>query len=431
MVRRVLPFVVIWLQAAVELILFFPVFMLIDDALLSVNLWFWMLGLTLFYMAGYGISRFLKLDKWYSLTVAALCISGAIAVGLFGLSKAGYVTGAIGFYLFFRGVFMANRSWKMMFHSYYYWSGLFLYFAVSVIFRFRQEAQAYESELFWLGLLSVAVTLLITSQEQIIQESLPEKTGNHLVNPAMLWQNRLLTIALLVVITCVAAFNQLSQSFVWVNRWFWQTLFYLIAKLFPKSKEAPPDITPAANPALLPPPAGKPSAFLLWLEKIAYYLVLALIAAALLICIYFIGKWIIRYTRIIYRWLLLRVNNTKKHEWMGYEDESVRLFNWQNIKESYGGKVRDWLDQMLKRELKWSELKTNAERVRFIYRQLLMRSAARGFEAKPYYTVQEVIQAMKQWKPDSAPKGEKLAQLYNKARYSNHSIETQEVEELK
>jgi hypothetical protein len=171
------------------------------------------------------------LDKWYTLLGAGLFCSFVVVYGGFGLSFSGIVTGLLGFYLFLRGTFMAKRDWKTVFPIHLYWMGLLLYFIVSVFIRLFLDMRGYLPALFWLGIGSVALTLLMASQERIIQESMPEKDGRHLVNNTQLWHIRFLSIAMLLFIALAAEFKQLIVGLTWLNSWFWRIVLLSAEKL--------------------------------------------------------------------------------------------------------------------------------------------------------------------------------------------------------
>ncbi|MDB5054349.1 MAG: hypothetical protein JWM44_2399 [Bacilli bacterium] len=427
MINKLYPLGKMWLQAAAEVIVFFPVALILYLLFISNPLWPWLGVLMLFYTAGYAAFAYVRLVKGYSLTIASLMCSGIIAIGLFSFTWSGYVTWFLGFYLFFRGVNMAKKTWDQIFPPYLLWIGLLLYFVESVIFHFNPSTRYEQNILFWLGLLNAIMALFILSQTQIISVSMPTKNGRHMINSTILWQNRLLIVGLLAVIFVVASIKQLAEALLWLNKFFWKNLDYLVQKLNRMTDKPIPDAavnTPNPIQAL---PQASPSAFWIWLEKAVFYLFAALIFVALVILLYFLGKRLFRTVKIIYKWLMLRLNNQPLAAEKGYEDESTKLFSWKNLKDTYRDLLTDGLNQLRAKEAKWDDLTNNAERIRFLYRQLLIRSVSKGFEFNRHLTVQETMIAIQQWKPDSLSKNEHLSHLYNQARYSDHPITDQEV----
>jgi hypothetical protein len=426
-------FLKMWLKAAVELILAFPLVFLLHYWVISINMPTWIALLIGFYSLGYLASAWLHLNKWYSLLFIGLCCSGIVTYGAFGLSLSGIVTGIFGFYLFFRGTFIAKRAWLTVFQIQYYWLGLAIYFVVAVFFKLKPDMNEYLPLLFWFGLISVAVTLLVSSQERIIQESLPERDGRHLVNNKQLWHSRFLSIAILLIITLAAGLRQIADGLSWLNHMFWKFVLYVaqkLSELFTSKpvEETPPTVEP--QPPMVLPPAKEPSTVIVWLEKIVYVVFIVVICAVLLFLLYLLGKWLIRFSKRLYNWLTGRLDQNEGNQAAGFEDESTRLTTMGDLIKSYSTKVIDWLEQLRKREVKWSDLTTNAERVRYLYRLFVTKSLSKGNKVDLHLTAQEMISTIQHRLPELSHDSEKLASLYNQARYSDHPVGDEDIKRL-
>jgi hypothetical protein len=427
-------FLTMWLKAAVEILLFFPLIFLFHSWLISTDIIVWLASLIGFYSLGYLASAWLHLNKWYSLLGVGLSCSCIIVYGGFGLTLSGIITGLLGFYLFFRGTFITTRAWSIVFPTAFYWLGLGSYFLVSLYFRLNPETRVHLPLLFWLGLISVAITLLVTSQERIIQESLPEKNGRHLVNRKQLWHSRILSIAVLCVITAAATLKQLAEGLAWLNHIFWQGVIYIARKISELFNSPPQEQLPEQTPApvqLPPAEATEPSAFWVWLEKILYILIIAVVCLAALYLLYIIGKRLIRLGKLLYKWLKRRLDQGEIDQKSGYEDESTSLTSWGDLIKSYSSKASDWLDRLRKREVKWSDLATNAEKARYLYRLFVMKSLSKSNKLDTHLTAQEMILSIQKRTPELSHPSEQLATLYNQARYSDHPIQDEDITKLK
>jgi hypothetical protein len=84
-----------------------------------------------------------------------------------------------------------------------------------------------------------------------------------------------------------------------------------------------------------------------------------------------------------------------------YHDEKIRIF---------GGKERDRL-----RKLKWRQLRTNRERVRFFYIEFLRKKMKKGAVIPPSATPNELAARLQE--------NHDLFALYNEARYDNDIID--------
>jgi hypothetical protein len=432
MTFRINAFVTLLLQAVVELTIFFPLILFLHFSLISISIVAWIAVLGGFYALGYLACTGLRLEKWYSFVMTGLCSSCVIGYGGFGFSYTGVITGVLGFYLFIRGTFITKRGWKNVFPIHYYWIGLILYFVESVIFRINPDTRVFLPVLFWLGFLSVAVTLIMTGQDRIIQESLPDKNGRHQVNPNQLRNNRLFSIAILMIIFMVAAIKQISEALLWLNRIFWSSVRYIIHILNKLTSSPPQEAAPnkAAPPPLLSS-NDSPSVFWVWLEKCLYILIIVVTIALMLFLLYKFYKWVRRNSAALYKWIMGKLSKNRIEAVSGFEDESTRLVTFGGLIKGYSSKVSDWLELLRKREVKWSDLTTNAERIRYLYRQFVVKNLSKGTKINLDLTAQETISAMQQKKGQSSHLNEKLlSRLYNQARYSNHSIHDEEVEEF-
>jgi hypothetical protein len=420
-------FLKMWLKAAVELILAFPLVFVLYHWVISLNMLAWIAGLIGFYSLGYLACAWLHLNRWYSLLLVGLCCSGVMVYGVFGLTISGVVTGLFGLYLFFRGTFIAKQNWLDVFQIQIYWLGLAIYFVVAVIFRFLPAMRMYLPLLFWLGLISIAITLLITSQERIIQESLLEREGRHLVSNKQLWHSRILSIGILLIITFAAGLRQIADGLFWLMKF----IFFIAEKIMKltalKTVEAPSE-EPHAPMKLINP--KDPNAFIVWLEKILYVLFIVIASAAALYLIYILAKQLVRLIRRLYNWLNGRINENEGKQTIRFEDETSRLATAGGLIKNYSMKVADWLEQLRKREVKWTDLTTNADRIRYLYRIFVMKSLSKGNKVILHLTAQEMISTIKEKLPELSHDHEKLASLYNQARYSDHPIRDEELIKL-
>jgi hypothetical protein len=114
----------------------------------------------------------------------------------------------------------------------------------------------------------------------------------------------------------------------------------------------------------------------------------------------------------------------------GFEDQSTRLTTWGELIKSYSTKASEWLDQLRKREVKWADLKTNAERARYLYRLFVMKGFSKGYPIDTHLTARELILSIQQCMPELSHPSEKLTSLYNQARYSDHPIRDEDIEML-
>ncbi|MEX2462494.1 MAG: hypothetical protein WD469_14545 [Paenibacillaceae bacterium] len=100
-------------------------------------------------------------------------------------------------------------------------------------------------------------------------------------------------------------------------------------------------------------------------EQVIEYLVIIVLSAAALYLIYIIGKKLIRLGMLWYNWLKRRLDQGEVNQ------------------------ITDWLEQLSKREVKWSDLTINAERARYLYRLFVMKSLNKDNKLDSHLTAQE------------------------------------------
>lgn len=177
-------------------------------------------------------------------------------------------------------------------------------------------------------------------------------------------------------------------------------------------------------------------------EIILYVGVTALVIAMLLI---------LNDVRKILRWLLYRLKEIFYHIWKwllikekgndaGFEDETTNLNAVEDIVESTK-RLRQSMQKRL-RIIRWSELKNNKERIRFLYSRLILRAISKGFPFSTTRTPVETMQELKQWEQEHRHRFRSkrtkmlqqysdLGECYNRVRYGDINVDDQEVNRLK
>ena len=161
---------------------------------------------------------------------------------------------------------------------------------------------------------------------------------------------------------------------------------------------------------------SEPSAFAQLMEKV--FMVLAAILLVVLIALAL--RVIYRNTKKLWKKLLERLRRYAANSGEDYIDETESTLNWDE-------KTQSVLDRLQKavvrpRQPKWEDLDGRG-RIRRLYQQFLRR--------KPEEKNKTAREALKADKRLSGTQISSFTQLYEKARYSDHDISTQEADQLK
>ena len=109
-----------------------------------------------------------------------------------------------------------------------------------------------------------------------------------------------------------------------------------------------------------------------------------------LVLIWFALKILFRLIKEAFKWLLEFLKSYVMYqENVGFIDEKEKLIGLADIGRDYRDRFQNWLKSILEREPKWEELQNNHQRIRFLYRHLILRCLSRGYTYKKYLTPKE------------------------------------------
>ncbi|WP_038291396.1 hypothetical protein [Acetivibrio straminisolvens] len=115
---------------------------------------------------------------------------------------------------------------------------------------------------------------------------------------------------------------------------------------------------------------------------------------------------------------------------VGFTDEEESLITFGSIKDSFIKKVNERVSKLFEEEPDWESLKDNKEKVRYIYRKLLIDAMASGYLFKKYLTPLETVRDIDTWRRQGLCEASGIGKLYSKARYGNGGIEDEDVRKV-
>ncbi len=235
--------------------------------------------------------------------------------------------------------------------------------------------------------------------------------------------NRLLTIIFILIASCVVFWNQLRQGTTTAARWLLQKAIEFIlwiSSFFPSGTSSGGGSQ--SDPGEMMAGFGESVESPFWkaLEKVAIGAAIIIGAALIVLLVYFSGK----YVRKLWRRLLAYMRDFNKAAGDDYTDEQVDLFDFDDLRQQAGERIRKAIRKLTVREKKWEDM-TAREKVRYCVRLLYKRSGEKDMLRS--YTISEAAPHITHGKIADRD----LTDLYNAARYSDEDIEPQKAEALR
>lgn len=420
-----------WLQGLLELITFFPILLTVGILLIPKEIWIWMVDLSAIYLIGLILGGYLLKKPRYIHFFVGILINSLSAFLLFGNLYAMILFFLSGMVIFDRGVRFRGTKWGDMFPNMALWIGLTLYLLGGSIYSLTPALKPYFKLLAWTGFVYTIIVLFVINTEQLKTASQPVDGTVPIFSSTVLRNNRILILLSIALVMFISYFNDLKDGCVWLARKVGQG-FLAIILFLPNLLGTPgPGMggLPGQGPMEIIPDieATEPSMFAVVLEKALMFLA----AAAFLVLLWFALRVVFRLLKKAYRRLLEFLKGfVLFQESGGFIDEKERLIGLKDIGRDYRNKFQDWLKGILEKEPKWDELQNNHQRIRFLYRNLLLRCLSGGYTHKNYLTPRETAADILDWDENESPEIADLSQAYDETRYGEKKIEDSRVRGL-
>ncbi len=422
------------LGLSVEILLALPLLLTVNLAwfdFIPPGLWF---GIHIFtYAIGLLIRRlFIKHRRWIPILIGVLF---AFALGFYlgrGLID-DVILSLLFFFVYIRGMVVAEVPWSEIFPKPLYLVGLMTYFVATFFYGRIVELRPF---LMWLTLTGIAATALclFTINADVLRSAAQRDLKDTSSRPTIHRHNRRLTIGVFLIILILTAYRPLKDGLTAlltnIGAWLMRMISALFAALYkPITGEPPPPEVEGGMPMLPPVEEKAPSIFGEWIVRIVGYILLTAAAIALA---YLLLRTLWKLTVFIIR-LLKKLLSGLSHidTYDGYQDEKESLMNWQALRKTTGKRLLSWMERLLAREPKWEDLKDDRQRARFLYRQFMIKCIREGYPYKRYLTPQETASELSlDFHKDEIMSGQ-LAKVYQKARYGNEEMQPEELLQLR
>ncbi len=237
--------------------------------------------------------------------------------------------------------------------------------------------------------------------------------------------NRVLTIIFSAFAALVVFWGQLRDATVRFGKWLaimFMKLVHWLANLFGAANTSGGGGEEQMNPGeALGLGTSEPSTFWLIMEKIM--IVFTVVAFAVLV--FFAGRVVFRLIRKLIRRLREYMAQFAQTAGEDYEDEQVDLFDLDDLREQTKERLQRVVKRFTQRAPKWESM-SPSEKVRYCVRSLYGRAGYSNGELRSL-TIREAAGKL----PGTDFGEERLASLYEKARYSEIEPSEQETSELR
>lgn len=374
--------------------------------------WLWITGL-----AGYTLGSALVASlRWLRWTGVLIIANGGVIFGwawlIHGPDVKGLLSAVMGIILAVRATQLVRFGGETRLPSFMLWIGLAACAPAVFLLHRAEGLEGYADALEWIGLSLFAAAIFLSNGSALADATYG---GRHVsaYGVRMRRFNRLLVLGFGLPILAISFWGVIDGLLRGAGRLLVRLIGLLLA-----SEGPPPEALPSAPPQTqnqeqMRLPEGEAAWIWVFLERvmmIAFTLALVVAAAFLLRELYrrlpgwlrAAGAWIAKYRGV-------RLEETDT----GYVDEVSSI---RDGRRDIGPWSR--LKQLLRPEhtMRWEELRTNGERVRYLYALAVRRSVRQGFRWRPQWTPAETAaEAAKT--PAAARLEAGLCEAYEQVRY--------------
>jgi cell division protein FtsL len=336
----------------------------------------------------------------------------------------------IGAVFAYRGMASTIRGWFNSFPNSQLLTAVCVYIAVQPLKLFLlKELSSYNVVLICCGIATVILFFFIANERHIGAET--ADTGKSKTTLDFKRQNRLWIGLLLVVIAIITMFRQIQHA---VERFIKQIIDSIMEWMNrPRENEVqsePPSEAPA--PALPQSETKPPADWVVLLEQILKIAATVLVIVVVCFLLYYLGKKLYRLVQSFISKIWERSADRQGDD-ANYSDEVESLMSYTKLKDQLNGSLRRLSLRGKDKEPGWQDLKSNAERIRYLYKKLLSGGMKTGYTVIPSLTPRETAADMAK-KKQTVIASEHVAPLidvYEAVRYGDKSPSDETVAELK
>ncbi|WP_054024692.1 DUF4129 domain-containing protein [Bacillus sp. FJAT-28004] len=424
-------------QGVIELLFYLPVFITIAVYLLpTAAVWPWIATIPFCYWASSVILGNYSRLRYGVKLLLAIAI-GALHSGLFFVAWVGdtaiipmVICGLIAAFAAMRGMSSQLRGWSFSFPNTQMLIGVILYVAVQPLkVIVLKRLTEYNGILIVCGIAAVILFFFFANERHLNSETVD--SGKTSATLAFKRQNRILIVVIVSIISILALFRQIQQM---IERFFHSIIERMMNWFNQSRQQAPLDEPPidSSTPQMPMEESKPPSDWMLLLEQIAKIFAIVLVIIIFCILFYFIVRKLMQWAKLLAAKLQERGADSRNGG-VGFTDEVESLMTLTNLREQMSNKLKKLLPKKRSFAQEWNELRTNTEKIRFLYTRLLKSSAEQGYMVKEHMTPRETSEDLSKWQ-DGKLKIEgmpRFIEVYEEARYGDKQPDDQQINAFK
>lgn len=421
-----------WGQSIIEFLIFFPVLFLMGIYIIPhYQLWLWLGFIAAYYLVGIMLGRLFERSRRIISILVGMLISGVGTYFIFDGKGAQIVLWILGIAAFARGVQLRGNRWEDIFPFAGLWIGLAAYFIEYFFFTRVEMLRPFSPVFGWVGIIYMVIVLFYVNFVHLKRASLPGDK-EPVIPHTIIKHNRLLITIILIVIGIISFFKALKEGVEWlvggIGYLLLRFLVLLSELLAPAETQGPSGHEGGGFEGLLPPIEERPPS--IW-DKIVSIIGIIITIIAVLAFLGLLIYVLYKLFKKIMAWLSRFYQMGKDMEdYGGYVDEKESLMDLKGLGRDYVDRFRRWLTELMEREPRWDDLKTNKEKIRYIYRHFLLHCIAAGYSFKAYLTPREIGKELSQKEPEKAQNIEELTAAYQQVRYGDKDISDEKIKKL-
>jgi len=424
-------------QGIIELLFYLPVFITIAVYLLPEGaLWPWIATIPICYWVGsLFVGKYTSLRYGWKLllSIAIGALHSALIITVWA-SETTMITlvvcGLVAAFAAMRGMSAELRGWTNSFPNTQMLIGVILFVAAQplklIVFKRLTE---YNGILIFCGIAAVILFFFFVNERHLNSETVD--SGKTSANLAFKRQNRLFIIIIVAIISILALFRQIQKMI----ESFFHSIIERIMNWFNQSREQTSVEEPPidASPPEMPMEESKPASdWMVLLEQIAKFIAVVLVIIIICILLYFVIRKVTKWVRLLAAKLQERGADSRVGE-VGFTDEVESLMTLTNLREQMGNKLKKLLPKRRSFAQEWNELRTNTEKIRYLYARLLRSSSEQGYEIKEHMTPRETSEELNNWQ-NGKMNFEIMPQFieaYEEARYGDKQPDDKQINAFK
>ncbi|MDL4842237.1 DUF4129 domain-containing protein [Aquibacillus rhizosphaerae] len=423
-----------WLHGMIEYVLTFPLFLLIGAYFISESiLGLWLGSFILTFLIGLVFGSIIVARKTWVYVLFSVAYSLVITMFFSETTIAAISTCIVSLIVVYRGVMHSQQNWNELLPSSLFWStGFPVYFGGFFVFRYVDYLNQYLHVITWLGLVMVAITLFNSNNEHLKAATL-SKDKQPTISKSIKRSNRIYMTLMFLIIILITNFQLIQSVILNSVSGVFQSLFWFASLFNSEPVEEEPDPVDQAFD-FSAGTAEETSHFAEWIEKIMLIVVAIGFIIVAIVLLLLLFKRSRDFLKAGFQWLRqvlsqIMQRGSKKDYTESYTDEAENLIDWKSLRTKTKDRVKEVFSSVLRKGSRWSALSDN-EKVRYLYRQLLLDEMKKGFHIKRGSTPHEVLSELKQTKDLSASDLDILDQAYGEVRYSNKKGTDVNIEKL-